>query len=874
MNAHTRLMLSAGLLAALVALGGCAPSSEGLSPGDVPVPTPTPNTRCTVDQDCPSATLFICNTAVSQCEPACRTREDCGVGKRGAEFALAQCDGNPLGCECDANRCVPSLCSADADCSGGLVCRNGLCGQPPPAASAAACRVVPDTLIGREGERVRFDVLATDASGQPLVTEEGATWTALGATVTGGGKGAGMSFTLATPGPEVEAVQAQVGGSRCVARVTVLPALVPGGQVRAVVTDELTGRPVSGAQVVASDAQGSVTGSGETDAGGVALVPAQGVVTLSVFHADFGYLTVARYDTTVGSRHLVLTPRRNPEARYGGYRGTFRNPPATANLHAGVASLSIPGLATELSGAQLVGATRSVRFNLLGQPRETTLPAGAYVTLSGEPVQTEVAAQGVAGVCDARLTGSEDPEAAILAGACGTRSAWALAGDVPLSELPPSIFGPAPDLNQLLAQSIPLFRRFHSSVVRDVQFRLAPTPVDASGAPDFRDVAHFTALDHDFQQLRLGFQFAVRVPELPRYRNAYLDSATVLGVASVPGRGLVPLGLGVAVNTTPADPRTDTQAGLPSPGLVSVRMAPAHHGLEGSPYRMLVLASSNAATTDASAGAASSGLLEPLPGERLPFDPKGASPVALTGTFLSIPEGARYNFEPTAYRGLEGRQFRFVVVPQLPGATMLRVVFSNRAGRRWTVLMDPSQVLNGFRLPVPPAPFEDRTYFGDTTGSRSRLGVQALSARNSDGAALSVAALVESRDSTERFADLVRAFSVLDYGRPEVTWVTPAEDGGRVAPGGAVRVRVTAFKPGSAPTDDGYVRLSFVGGTGCEGQTARGDVDVSQGLGEVELRLPAGCSGAGVQLTATLVDPDGEPLRPAVSSTRAVNVLP
>jgi hypothetical protein len=205
---------------------------------------------------------------------------------------------------------------------------------------------------------------------------------------------------------------------------------------------------------------------------------------------------------------------------------------------------------------------------------------------------------------------------------------------------------------------------------------------------------------------------------------------------------------------------------------------------------------------------------------------------------------------------------------------MLRVVFSNRAGRRWTVLMDPSQVLNGFRLPVPPAPFEDRTWFGDATGTRSRLGVQALSARTPDGAALSVAALVESRDASERFADLVRAFSVLDYGRPEVAWVTPAEDGGRVAPGGAVRVRVSAFKPGSAPTDDGYVRLTFVGGTGCEGQTARGDVDVSQGLGEVELRLPAGCSGSGVQLTAALVDPDGEPLRPAVSSTRAVNILP
>jgi hypothetical protein len=89
-----------------------------------------------------------------------------------------------------------------------------------------------------------------------------------------------------------------------------------------------------------------------------------------------------------------------------------------------------------------------------------------------------------------------------------------------------------------------------------------------------------------------------------------------------------------------------------------------------------------------------------------------------------------------------------------------------------------------------------------------------------------------------------------------------------------VRVRVSAFKPGSAPTDDGYVRLTFVGGSGCEGETVRGDVDVSQGLGEVELRLPSGCSGSGVQLVATLVDPEGTPLRPSVSATRSVNVLP
>ncbi len=869
MNALSRLApMLAGLVAAL-ALTGCG-SNEAPTPD---IPDPTPDTRCAVDQDCPDPALFICNTSTSKCEAACRTREDCGAGRRGADFALSQCEGNPLGCQCEANRCVVSQCSRDVDCGEALACRNGACVAPPPVASAARCQVVPEVLIGRQGERVRFEVVVSDAAGQPLVPRQGATWTALGAAVTGGGQGRDLFFTLAQPGAAVEAVQAQVGGATCRARVTVLPAAVPEGMVRAVVTDELTGRPLAGAVVVVSDAAGAVLASAPTDAGGVAQVAASGEVSVSAFHADFGYLTVARYDTAAGSRHLALALRRNPTERYGGYKGTFRNLPANLNLHAGVAGLSIPGLATDLSGAQLFGPGRAVRFNLLGQQREATLPAGAYVTLGSDVIQTEVSAQGVAGECEASFLAGEDREAAALSGACGTRTAWALAGDVPLSELPPTIFGPAVDLNQVLAQSIPLLRRFNSSVARDVAFRLKPTPGAAEGTPDFRDQTHFTTLDHDFQQMRLGFPFAVRVPALPRYRNVYLDSATVLGMASVTGRGLVPLGLGMAVNTTPADPNTDTQAGLPEPGLVSVRMAPAHHGLEGSPYRLLVLASSNVAATDASAGAASTAVMERIPGDLLLFDPKGASPIPITGSFLGIPDGARYNFDVQPWRGLEGRQFRFLVAPDLTGATLLRVGFTNRAGRRWTVLLDPAHATTGFRLPVPPAPFEDRTYFGDT-GTRSGLLVQALGARTQEGDALGPVRLVESRDASERLAELTHAFALLDYGRPEVTWVVPSAEGASVPRESAVRVRVSAFKPGSAQTDDGYVLLSFSGGTGCEGQTVRGDVEVSQGQGEVELRLPTGCSGTGVQLHATLVDPSGTPLRPAVTRSRSVTILP
>ncbi|WP_224240938.1 carboxypeptidase regulatory-like domain-containing protein [Hyalangium gracile] len=867
MNPLTRLLPLLGLLCLGPLVEGCAASEDT---DNRPPHSSDQSVPCTVDQDCPNPSLFFCNTAASRCEAACRTREDCGAARRG-EYALAECDNNPLGCQCDTGKCAVSLCSRDADCREGQVCRDGRCGVAPAASVAASCQVTPDFVIGRAGTQVRFEVTVRDATGKPVVLTEGITWTAAEVAVTGGGLGTSATFTLASPATASAAVEARVGMTSCRAQVTVLAAHEEAEQVRVVVTDELTGRPLPGARVVVSDAAGAITGSADTDVGGVARVPARDVVSLTVFHADYGYLTLAHYDTAAGSRDLVLPLRRNPLELYGGAKGTFRNLPATANLHLGFAGLSMPGLGLELAPEQLAGPSEEVTLNLAGQPRELVLPGGAYLALPSSPVRAEYWAPGVAGVCDAGLAGISDLEEAIRSGRCGTRTGWAISGDVPPTELPPSLFGPTLDVSQMLAQSIPLLRRFQSSVVRDVQFRLLPTPGLANGTPDFQDTTHFASVDHDFQQLPLGFQFAVRVPSLPRYRGAFLDGAFLLGAASVPGQGQVPLGLGLAVNVAPADPNTDVQAGLPAPGLVSVRMAPAHHGLEGSAYRLITLATSNAALNDASAGAASSALVEPLSG--LSFDPKGSTPVTLSGSFLPIPDGARYNFEPTPYRGLEGRQFRFVTDPGLGGASLLRIVFSNRLGHRWTVLMDPSRALSGVRLPVPPAPFEDRTYFGDLTGTRALLLVQALSARAPDGGRLGPSALAEADAlNLDRLEDFTRAWSALDYRRPELTWLFPAAEGQSVVRGGTVRVRATGLRIGSGPTDDGYIQLSFTGGIGCEGQPVRGDVDASQGRGEVELKLPSGCSGQGLVLTATLVDPSGATLRPAVSSTRLIHI--
>lgn len=871
MRVHTCYMLYVSLLWLGVHASGCdtEPTAPEQPPADAGVALPA---SCVVDQDCPDPALFFCSSASARCEPACRTQRDCGAAARGP-YALPECDSNPLGCQCDEGRCVVALCSADSECSG-QVCRNGRCVQPDALPAAARCRVVPEVLLGREGSQVRFDVLAVDAEGRPVVAR--ATWSALSGSVQGSGSGSSATFSLrsATSGL-VEAVQAQVGSTPCKARVRVLAASVPAGRVRALLTDELTGRPLPGVSLVAADAQGHATSTAVSDEGGVALVeapPGPGG-TVSAFHEAYGYLTVA-HDGPEGPADLALPLRRNPTERYGGYRGTFLNVPSTQDLHLAVAGLSVPDPVTDLSSSLLVGPTRTVPVNFNGQELQVALPAGAYAVLPGQPpLQTEVSAQGLAGVCDGWLEGVADPEAAVAQGACGTRTAWALAGDIPPTSLP-VLGGGATDPNQLLAQVLPLLKRLSSSVVRDVAYRLEPTPGASAGQPDYSRQEHFPQVDHDYQQVPLAFPFAVRVPTLPRYRNAWADAVLVLGMAQVPGRGMVPLGLGVAANTSPADASTDQQPGLPSPGLIGVRMAPAHHGLEGSPYVLAAIASST--PSDSSAGVASSTLLQRLPSNRVPFDARGSTPVALSGTFLPVPEGARYNFLSEDYRGLAGRQLRFVGAPDLSGATLLRVTFANRAERRWSVLLEPSRAAAGLRLPPPPASLEDRTYYGDLSGSRSPLAVQALALRGASGASLLTLRTLLEPDGAdlERVGELASAWSSLDSGRPLVSWLEPAEEGRSLPPGSTVRVRVSSFRLGTAPADDGYVLLSLSGGSGCEGLTVSGTVEDSQGRGELSLPLPTACSGQQVSLAATLVHPDGSPLRPPVSSTRSVNLVP
>ncbi len=868
MSPTPRPLVLACLACVLLCLSGCGDMDMG---ADLPIGPFPQGTYCSVDQDCPDPALFFCDSATSRCEPACLTREDCGQARRGAH-ALAACDeAGGAGCQCDMNRCVPVVCAADTDCAPGAVCRDGACGAPPSEARAVACEVTPDVVVGTPGMTVDFRVWVREATGAPLVLRDGVAWEALSASVVGGGDGHQASVVLGEPASEHLALAARVGSASCHARVTVLPAEVAPGGVRVLVVDALTGRPVPLAVVAVSDGDGDPEAAMVTNADGAAWVPAEGEVALSAFHPDYGYLTLARHDASQ-FRDVRMALRRNPLDRFGGVKGPFptlTETVATAvSLRVGLMGLSVPGLPSELAPESFLGPERELALPLGTGPDRLSLPSGSALWLTGSAMP-EVAAPGVAGVCDDSLPGVLDAELAIRTGACGTRTAWALTGALPLKELPLNLLAPGMDPLLQLGQLLPGSTRFSSALSRDARFTLAPTPGILTGEPDTRAAEYAQALpfERGAPGVRLSFPFAVRVPSLPQYRGAHLDRAYVVATVAVPGRGMVPLGLGAAANVAPADPNTDANARLGRPGLVPVRMAPTHRGLEGLPYRLVVSATSGHHAQDGTV--ATSALVANLP--RPEFDPEGLRPVDAGLSFLSLPESARYNFDGDAHGELEGREFQ----AQVDGrASVVRAEFTTRAGRRWTVLMDPDDTDGGVVVPRPPLGFEDRTFDGLPRDARAKLQVEALRVRGLDrrmgqGPSRLVAA---EGPGVERLADLTEAVATLSLGRPEVTWRHPEADGQRLARGSAVRVSVSGFRLGTGPGGEGQVRVSLRGGTDCDGQVLFAAAPLAPGRGEAELQLPATCSGLGVSLVATLVDLEGDPLRPPVTATRQVDL--
>jgi hypothetical protein len=515
----------------------------------------------------------------------------------------------------------------------------------------------------------------------------------------------------------------------------------------------------------------------------------------------------------------------------------------------------------DLDFTQLLGDTVPTQVTLGTALNQTLpLPIGTFLEFNQSPIKGTYAATGLAGVCtDAFAGGAGAAEPLITSGTCGTRTAWGLYGDLLISDIPISAFaGGLSGINysSLLTQIIPVLKKLNSSVERDVQFRLNTPP--ARLADGGYDSSEFTPYNHDVQQVvPLGFGYVLKLPSLPKFSGNYADGVLALAGATVPGRGVVPLGLGAAVNTTGAS-TTDIQAGLPSTGLMVVREAPTHHGIEGDQYAVMVLALSLKSLSSASAGLATSALFPRLPNNKLVFDITGANPMVIPGAFIVPPEGAKFNFA--------GRTFQFRSAPSTTGSNVYRVEFSDASGHRWVITGDVGSP--SFSLPVPPAGFDDRIFTNSAQTTQSTYTVQ-LVGLNSDpangGTAISFSQLAElGSTNANRLTDFTTAFAAVAYSAPTVSWTTPNAGNATISASTPVAVTVSNFMVGASAGNDGYVQLSFTGGSGCGG-TANGQAADSSG--KVAINIPAGCSGSAITMTATLVDINGLAISPSVSAS-------
>ena len=138
---------------------------------------------------------------------------------------------------------------------------------------------------------------------------------------------------------------------------------LPEGGLRVSVIDELTRRPVLGATVVASVGGVEHALTAQDDERYLAIVDSDAAATVSVFHADYHYVTVA----DVSARDLVIAVRRLPTARRGGLKGNMANvwpetPEDTITI--GIVGLAVQGNLLDFEPALFLGDARDTNFSL------------------------------------------------------------------------------------------------------------------------------------------------------------------------------------------------------------------------------------------------------------------------------------------------------------------------------------------------------------------------------------------------------------------------------------------------------------------------------------------------------------------------------
>jgi|GEM_PF-2260928 len=589
------------------------------------------------------------------CLRACAAAADCA--------GVPGCEG--FSCVCDQGACIPISCSSSGECGAGRSCVGGVCVEVREV-EARSCRLSPPWATLRAGDEVRFAIAAFDAADRRIVpappfvleTSDFRRAVADGDLVRGGGEA----------GP-VEVV-AQVAGTTCSAEVLSLGERNP-DRVRVAVVNALSRLPVEGARVQVETALGPALAT--TDARGEASFERGSLPTprtLSVFHEDYAYVTLVEIEED--DLFVPLLP--NPDGPLaGGFSGAFRSPLFEASrLNFGLAGASFPGNLLDLDAFVLVGPVERVEIDI-GGARSADVSAGLVIGLGNTWFKQDYRVEALPGACTDREASAE--------GRCGHRTAWGLAGGIPLEDVPFDAIqtGGEVDAGKLLAELLPHVRRLRSAVVPSLPIEFAPR---VDGRPDW---AALPRLDLE-ASMRLSLRVDLALPPLP---SDLVDGAIAVVGARVPQEGVVPLGLTGAVAEEGTRELFDAVRGRR--GVLDLRFAPQHGGIEGSDYVVFAIAVNL------------QGLSGGLP---CTLDERsGCTPISgLVAPASSLPWGTVVDLSRLGFLALADRAVfdpahrRLDLGAPVEGATLMRLEVLSR-GRVWHLYFAPER--GGVTFPVP-----------------------------------------------------------------------------------------------------------------------------------------------------------------------------
>lgn len=697
-----RLVLSSLFGLGLAVATGCGDSETG----------------CTTNDDCPSGQT--CDTAAG----VCKAGEACGGDCLGCR-ADGQCCDYSINCaagsicnvpaetlydsskdnnicikvvcannnDCEAPKtcslqkiCETPICQRDADCGGGNVCLGGACASAPNQADAASCQVLTAGASIQQGASIELVAVAKNQNGVvlPLIRFQWTSDNTNAVSISGNTATGGAASGTANVSARVDGTQVSCSGAVALQNFAAIGAT----QARVVVVSDKNGAPVAAADVTFISAGAPVTGQTASD--GSLTVELAGTVD-SVTVQKAGWQTVSV--VAPGTKDLYLPIPADPDlSKAGGFRGTVDlSATRRADIKLGLVAPSLPFNLLDFDFESLIGdfvptVINAPDLGLDNQP--VSLPGGLMLALSNNMFTNDSTQPGGGLRCQGQAPGANDLGCYAARAPEGPVAAWALAGQLKLSDVTPivgtlsnALGGDDEELpvGDILTAILPLFQRLYHGINPGVvveEFARVPALTDdqcsetkpCTGADQVCDAAlgfckyqvdctNLSLSNYDdkcrgdftkYERISLaasrdlGVLSKVEIPTLPRLPGGkFSGGVVVLGAAVTPARGLIPLGLSVGVDSLDGEPQDGKIAGIAKPfgpdseklqdGFVALAMAPPHSGIEGSQLALVALSLDPETIT--SAGVQLSGLVT-FKDRVNETDGFGSA------TFMTMPEGS------------------------------------------------------------------------------------------------------------------------------------------------------------------------------------------------------------------------------------------